>query len=65
MYEIISYAKATKTTSDDKITMDCIKQIPESISLIMTHLANKMIRMKTFPKCLKKVRILLLWKQNK
>ena len=64
MYQNINDAKASKRTADDNITMDTLKQIPKLMSDIMTTILNTMIITKTFPKSLKKARVLPIKNQT-
>ena len=65
MYDIITESAASKTTSDDAISMDLIKQIPALMSEVMEAIFNKMIDQNKFPQCLKVARVLPLRKQGK
>ena len=64
MYETTNSPKASKTTGDDDISMDSLKQIPELISEILTHLFNQMIATHCFPESLKLTIVLQLWKKK-
>ena len=60
MYSHILKANASKTTAEDGIVMDILKQIPHLASRIVTKIFNLMIQEKKFPQCLKTARILAL-----
>merc|ERR1711954_535447 len=65
MYEHILKAKASKTTGNDAISMDILKQIPHMMSLILTKMFNMILKERKFPKSLKTARILALRKPGK
>ena len=64
MYNHIQKAKASKTTADDALSMDILKQIPKIMSEILTTIFNLIITTKTFPKALKKARVIPLKKPS-
>merc|ERR1711954_342934 len=65
MYSHVIDAPASKTTRDDAISMDILKEIPHLTSMIMTRMFNMMVREKRFPESLKTARILALKKPGK
>ena len=65
MYTHILKSKSSKTTAEDAISMDVLRQIPLLTSKIMTKIFNLMIKEKIFPRSLKTARILALMKAGK
>ena len=53
VYKILLKTKASKTVANAAIPMDFLKQIPQAMSLILTHLFNKIIETKKFPEALR------------
>ena len=50
MYSHILKASSSRTTAEDAISMDILKQIPYLASLIMTKMFNLMLKERKFPK---------------
>ena len=65
MYDLIHKAPASKTTGDDAISMDILKQIPSLTAKITSRMFNMMIKEKRFPRSLKTARIIALRKPGK
>ena len=65
MYDEITKTKSSRTTADDGITADLLKQIPHLLSGVLCHLFSKIVESSRFPKALKCARVLPLRKKNK
>ena len=53
MYERILKTRASKTTANNSISRDPIKQIPHMTLLVLLHLINCILEYKKFPNALK------------
>merc|ERR1711954_489732 len=65
MYELIIKTKSSKTTADDGVSTDLLKQIPHILSEVLCHLFNNMVESSKIPESLKLARIIPLRKGNK
>ena len=65
VYEVIKNMKNSKNTGVDNISAAFIKKIPRVCAPLMCHLFNNILRTSTFPKILKRSRILPLKKPGK
>ena len=61
---IISSLKNSSTCAKDGVSSKMIKMIKESISPLILHLINAVIKQKKFPNNLKTTKILPTWKTN-
>ena len=64
VYEIIQQTKTKRTVGNDEISSDLIKQIPTAMTIMITHLYNKIISTGVFPSSLKIARITPILKQG-
>ena len=64
IYEKILVTKASKTTAHDSLSIDAIKEIPHTMSSIITHLVNQTIDTDEFLEESKMARIVPLRKKK-
>ena len=65
VYEIITNAKATRSTGNDALSMDVIKQTPTYFSLAISQVINRRYLTSTFPENLKTAKIFPILKSRK
>ena len=65
MAKIIHKSKPTKSRGNDEVNMFTIKEIPQLVSIALTHLCNTMVRKGVFPSALKTSRVIPILKPGK